>query len=111
MENAVKLPYRHVYADIEGLVFNSPAVIESLPAFNGRKTGGRYMSGREQFEQVGSNYLCPFPTMHHQMKERRSAAVMRDSHVTFRLHLYSVPKGHVGKRVDIVHDADTKTFK
>lgn len=32
---------------------------------------------------------------------------MRNSYVTFRLHLYSVPKEYIGKRVDIVYDADT----
>ena len=41
------------------------------------------------------------------MKERRSATVMRNGYVTFRLHHYSVPKEYIGKRVEIVYDADT----
>ena len=32
---------------------------------------------------------------------------MRNGHVTFRLHHYSVPKEYIGKRVEIVYDADT----
>ena len=112
MENAVKLLYRSVYADIEGLVFNSleslnAAISESLSAFNERKMSGRPQSRREQFEQIESDCLRPLPAMRHQMKERRSATVMRNSYVTFRLHHYSVPKEYIGKRVDIVYDADT----
>ena len=96
VENAVKLLYRSVYADIEGLVFNSleslnAAISESLSAFNGRRMSGRPLSRREQFEQIESDCLRPLPVIRHQMKERRSATVMRNSYVTFRLHHYSVP--------------------
>lgn len=112
VENAVKLLYRSVYADIEGLVFNSleslnAAISESLSAFNGRRMSGRPLSRREQFEQIESDCLRPLPAIRHQMKERRSATVMRNSYVTFRLHHYSVPKEYIGKRVEIVYDADT----
>ena len=51
--------------------------------------------------------LRPLPAIRHQMKERRSATVMRNGYVTFRLHHYSVPKEYIGKRVEIVYDADT----
>ena len=62
MENAVKLLYRSVYADIEGLVFHSleslnAAISESLSAFNGRRMSGRPQSRREQFEQIESDCL------------------------------------------------------
>ena len=112
MENAVKLLYRSVYADIEGLVFNSleslnAAIFESLSTFNGHRVSGRPLSRREQFEQIESDCLRPLPAIRHQMKERRSATVIRNSYVTFSLHHYSVPKEYIGKRVDIVYDADT----
>ncbi len=42
-----------------------------------------------------------------QMKERRSATVMRNGYVSFRLHHYRAPKDYIGKRVEIVYDADT----
>ena len=112
MENAVKLLYRSVYADIEGLVFNSleslnAAIFESLSTFNGHRVSGRPLSRREQFEQIESDCLRPLPAIRHQMKERRSATIIRNSYVTFSLHHYSVPKKYIGKRVDIVYDADT----
>lgn len=112
VENAMELLYRSVYADIEGLVFNSleslnMAITESLSAFNGRRMSGRLLSRREQFERIEADCLRPLSAIRHQMKERRSATVMRNSYVTFRLHYYSVPKKYIGKRVDIVYDADT----
>ena len=91
VENAVKLLYRSVYADIEGLVFHSleplnAAISESLSAFNGTQDERAPQSRREQFEQIESDCLRPLPAIRHQMKERRSATVMRNGYVTFRLH-------------------------
>ena len=65
---------------------------------------GRSLSRREQIE---AEYLRPLPAIRHQMKERRSATVMRNCYVTFKLHHYSMPKEYIGKRVEIVYDADT----
>ena len=50
---------------------------------------GRSLSRREQIE---AEYLRPLPAIRHQMKERRSATVMRNCYVTFKLHHYSMPK-------------------
>ena len=96
-----------VYADVEELVFNSleslnVAIFESLSAFNGRR-----MNVRSRREQIEAEYLRPLPAIRHQMKERRSATVMRNCYVTFKLHHYSMPKEYIGKRVEIVYDADT----
>ena len=83
------------------------AIFESLSAFNGRRMSGRPQSRREQFEQIESDCLRPLPAIRHQMKEQRSATVMRNCYVTFKLHHYSMPKEYIGKRVEIVYDADT----
>ena len=80
------------------------AIFESLSAFNGRRMNGRSLSRREQIE---AEYLRPLPAIRHQMKERHSATVMRNCYVTFKLHHYSMPKEYIGKRVEIVYDADT----
>lgn len=112
VENAVKLMYRSVYADIEGLVFHdleslNAAILQSLEAFNGRKLTGRKESRRELFEQVEKDILRPLPAIRYQMKSRVSVTVMGNSYVTLFKHHYSVPKEYVGKRVDIVYDADS----
>ena len=112
VENAVKLMYRSVYADIEGLAFAdieslNKAIRESLETFNGRRMAGRDHSRRELFDEVESGYLRPLPAMRYQMKQRRQATVMRNSFVTLNRHHYSVPAEYIGKRMDIIYDADT----
>ncbi len=112
VENAVKLIYRSVYADIEGLTFHdlsslNLAIRASLEKFNAGRMASREHSRRELFEQTEADYLRPLPAMRCQMKERGTVTVMRNSYVTLFKHHYSVPKEYIGKCVDIVYDADT----
>lgn len=111
VENAVKLLYRSVYLDIQGQVFHSldelnAAILVSLGRFNARKLTGRQESRRELFEQVEQDFLRPLPAWRHQMRERRTATVMRNSYVTLNKHHYSVPVKYIGEKVDLVYDAD-----
>lgn len=112
VENAVKQIYKSVYADLEGLIFHdleslNANIIQSLSRFNDRKLTGRNQSRRQLFEEVEKDSLRALPSVRYQMKERKSVTVMRNSYVTLKKHHYSVPKEYVGKRVDIVYDADT----
>lgn len=112
VENAVKLMYRTVYADIGGMVFHdmeslNAAIRESLEVFNSRRMSGRRQSRRELFEDTEKDFLRPLPEGRYQMKLHKTATVMRNSYVTLEKHHYSVPKEYVGKRVDIIYDADT----
>ena len=112
VENAVKLMYRSVYVDIEGMVFHdldslNAAILKSLESFNGRKLTRRKESRRELFDTLEKECLRPLPARLHQMKQRTVATVMRNSYVTLNKHHYSVPTKYVGKRVDLVYDADT----
>ena len=112
VENAVKLMYRSVYADIEGLVFHdidslNAAIRESLSRFNDRRLSGRSESRRELSRKTERDYLQPLPSTRFQTKERKSYTVLKNSYVTLFKHHYSVPKEYIGKRVDIVYDADT----
>ena len=112
VENAVKLMYRSVYADIEGKVFHdlsslNEAILQSLDSFNRRKLSGRKESRRELFEEMEKDYLQELPARRYQMKSRKSVTVLRNSYVTLNKHHYSMPKEFIGKRVDIIYDADT----
>ena len=112
VENAVRLMYRHVYTALEGRMFNSldeinGAIHEALVRFNDMKMSGRNESRRQIFENSEQDYLRPLPEKRHMMKERRSMTVMRNSYVTLFKHHYSMPKEYVGKRVELVYDADT----
>ena len=112
VENAVKLMYKSVYIDIEGQTFHdleslNAAIQKSLEAFNSRKLTGRKESRRSLFEEIEQEYLQPLPALRYQMKARKTVTVMRNSYVTLNKHHYSMPKEYIGKRVDLIYDADT----
>lgn len=112
VENAVRLMYRYVYTELEGILFESLEDLNSatriaLGKFNAMKMSGRNQSRRQMFEKVEYDYLQPLPQSRYLMKERRSVTVMRNSYVTLLRHHYSMPKEYVGKRVEIVYDSDT----
>ena len=111
VENAVKLMCRSVYMDIEGMVFHdldslNAAIRVSLTAFNERRLSGRKESRRELFEEIEKGFLQPLPAMRYQMKSRKTATVMQNSFVVLNKHNYSVPKEYIGKRVDLIYDAE-----
>ena len=112
VENAVKLMYRSVYVDIEGMVFHdlaslNAAIRKSLDAFNCRRLSGRTQSRRELFDEAEKGFLQPLPAVRYQMRARKTATVLGNSYVMLNKHHYSVPSAYVGKRVDIIYDADT----
>ena len=82
VENAVKLMYRTVYADMEGRVFHdldtlNAEIGKSLEAFNNRKMSGRDHSRRELFKEAEKDYLRPLPAARYQMKSRKTATVQK----------------------------------
>ncbi len=112
VENAVKLMYRSVYVDLEGMVFHdleslNAAIRKSLEAFNARHLTRRRESRRQLFDTLEKEALRPLVPNRHQMKQRVVATVQRNSYVTLNKHHYSVPVQYVGKRVELVYDADT----
>ena len=112
VENAVKLLYRSVYLDIEGMTFSSlddlnAAIHVSLHDFNEKVMAGREASRKEMFLRGEKDYLRPLPLKRYVMKEKKLMTVGRNSYVSLFKHHYSVPKEHVGKRVTILYDADT----
>lgn len=112
VENAVKLMYRSVYVAVEGMVFHdldslNRTIREALDQFNAQRMSGRKESRTDRFKNIEQECLRPLPSVRYQLKERRTATVMRNSYVTLNKHHYSVPTKYVGKRVDMVYDADT----
>ena len=96
VENTVKLLYRSVYLDIEGMTFSSldglnAAIRISLLDFNEKVMAGREVSRKKRYV----------------MKERKLMTVGKNSYVSLFRHHYSVPKEYVGRRVTILYDADT----
>lgn len=112
VENAVKLLYRTVYADIEGMTFGSidelnTAIHVSLLDFNEKIMAGRDVSRVQMFLQMEKDTLRPLPERRFVIKERKLMTVGKNCYVSLFKHHYSVPREHVGKRVVILYDADT----
>lgn len=111
VENAVKLMYHSVYADIEGRIFHdleslNAAICLSLAAFNQRRLSGRKESGLELFEEMEKDFLRPLPSTRYQMKSRKTATVMSNSFIMLNKHSYSVPTEYIGKRMELIYDND-----
>lgn len=112
VENAVKLMYRSIYVDLEGIIFQNleslnEAILKSLEKFNDRNLTRRKESRRQLFDTLEKEALRPLPAIRHQMRQRVVVTVQRNSYVTLNKHHYSVPVQYVGKRVELVYDADT----
>lgn len=112
VENAVKLMYRSVYVDLEGMVFHNleslnEAIPKSLAMFNARNLTRRRESRRQLFDSLEKDSLRSLPQGRYQMRQRAVATVQRNSYITLNKHHYSVPVQYVGKRVEIVFDTDT----
>lgn len=112
VENAVKLLYKSVYADIEGMTFGSldelnTAIHISLLDFNEKTMAGRNVSRVQMFNRMEKDQLRPLPERSFTVKERKLMTVGKNCYVSLFKHHYSVPREHVGKRVVILYDADT----
>ncbi len=111
VENAVKLMYRTVYKDIEGLVFHdlktlNDAILVSLDKYNAMRMAGRDYSRVEHFSKSEKDYLRPLPSTLFCMKERKSVTVQKNGYITLMKHHYSVPVEYIGKRVEVVYDSN-----
>ncbi|WP_439898403.1 Mu transposase domain-containing protein, partial [Klebsiella pneumoniae] len=71
------------------------AIRKSLDEFNSRKMAGRNKSRKELFLEMEKEFLQPLPALRYQMRERKSATVMRNSYVTLNKHHYSVPVEYI----------------
>lgn len=105
VENAVKLLYRSVYLDIEGMTFSSlddfnAAIHVSLNDFNEKVMAGREASRKEMFLRGEKDYLRPLPLKRYVMKEKKLMTVGRNSYVSLFKHHYSCSQGTCGETRD-----------
>ena len=112
MENAIRLMHRsrlcgHRRVDIPKPRFPEQYHTVSLEEVNAARIASREHSRRKLFERTEADHLHPLPTVRYQMKECRTATVIRNSSVTLFKHHYSVPKEYIGKRMDIIYDTKT----
>ena len=96
VKNAVKLLYRSVYLDIEGMTFSSldnlnTAIHVFLNDFNEKVIAGREASRKEMFLRGKKGYLRSLPLKRYAMKEKKLMTVGRNSYVSLFKHHYNCP--------------------
>ena len=112
-ESHVNAIYNRVYAPLRNNVFHTIDQInetfwKQLDMFNARKMQHCDYSRRERFTLHEKSLLLPLPTEAFVPKNRVTAKVQRNYHVTLGedWHHYSVPYQHIGKQVQLVYDTD-----
>ena len=90
----MKLLYRSVYLDIEGMTFSSldnlnAAIHVSLNDFNKKVMAGWEASRKEMFLRGEKGYLRSLPLKRYVMKEKKLMTVGRNSYVSLFKHHYS----------------------
>ena len=113
VENAVKLMYRSVYVDLEGVLFHdleslNVAILKSPEKFNARNLTRRRnpaVSCSILSRETVTRAFAPGPLSDETADGCHRSR--RNSYVTLNKHHYSVPVQYVGKRVEMVYDADT----
>jgi transposase len=113
VESHVNAIYNRVYAPLRNTVFHSinqvnEAFWNQLNMFNIRKMQRCDYSRNERFTLHEKPLLLPLPTEAFAPKNRTSAKVQRNYHVTLGedWHHYSVPYQHIGKQVQLIYDTD-----
>lgn len=110
VEGAVKIIYTTIYTAVNDRVFTSLeelniAIREALEEHNDRPMKNRPYTRRQLFEEVERQELQPLPPRRYDLKRKKVATVMKNSHVCLAedKNYYSVPYHYIGKKVNIFY--------
>ena len=114
VESEVKLTYQRIYAPLRDSVFYSlselnQAIARQLAAHHQRpfqkKENNRYV----RFMEAEKQYLQPLPAESYQISHGAECKVQKNYHIILGedWHQYSVPFSFIGKKVQVVYNADT----
>lgn len=110
VENAVRISYRRIYANLPETLFTSPeelnaALWSELEKLNNKMLTGRSCSRRDQFNEMEKNVLQPLAQLPYEMKKVNEVTVMKNGHVCLSedKHYYSVPYTFIGRKVRLIY--------
>ena len=110
VENAVKIIYRRIFAEIQDEVFYgiedlNQAIREKTVALNNRSLTGRDYSRRELFEKLEKDVLRPLPQQKYELRYFHKGKVTKFYHIYLSKdkHYYSVPFLYIGKDVKLIY--------
>jgi transposase len=111
VEGAVKIIYTGIHCEVrKGKYYSleelNNAIAGHLTVLNDRMLHGRKYSRRQMFEEVERGELQPLPLCRYELRRKKVATVMKNSHVNLSedKHYYSVPNEHVGSKVIILYN-------
>jgi hypothetical protein len=112
-EGGVKLAYRRIYAPLRNKTFGSlpelnQAIRIELEKHNEKPFQHRDYSRMNLFLELEASELSPLPSHPWEPRQHIRATVYANSHIWLGAdkHYYSVPFGHIGKKVDVYFYAD-----
>lgn len=113
VENEVKIAYQRIYAPLRDEQFGSigelnAAIARQLTLHNQKLFQLKDHSRQQLFEQQEKHLLQPLPAELFMIKHQVQAKVQKNYHITLgeNYHHYSVPYQYIGKKVNVVYDAD-----
>lgn len=112
VENAVKLTYKDIFTELDGLHCPDLASLNAairfcLEKYNNQLLSRRNYSRRGYFEETEQETLRPLNPVRYQIKKSLMATVDKYGYVRLKedIHYYSVPHTHIGKKLRIAYTA------
>lgn len=114
VEGAVRIMYQRIYAHLpQGEHYTlrqlNERIIELLTEHNKKRFTGRNYSREEQFIEMEKEVLQELPQKRFEIRRSVVVTVMKNGHVCLSAdkHYYSVPYGHIGKKVKVLFSKST----
>lgn len=112
VENAVKLTYKDIFTELEGLHCPDLASLNAairfcLERYNNQLLSRRNYSRRSYFEEIEQETLLPLNPIRYQIKKSLMATVDKYGYVRLKedIHYYSVPHTYIGKKLRVTYTA------
>jgi transposase len=108
VENAVSLVYSRIFAPLRNESFFSIdqlnfVIREQLDKHNNQCFQREPVSRKDKFIKQERSLLMPLPKERYEIKQYKTAKVMKNCHVQLEKHYYSVPYRYIGKTVKIIY--------
>jgi transposase len=110
VENAVKIAYRRIYANLPDELSGSleelnAAILSELEKHNTKTLTGRNYSRLDQFKEMEQAALNPLPELRFELRKMAQVTVMKNGHVCLSedKHYYSVPFTFIGRKVRLLY--------
>jgi transposase len=108
VENAVNIVYSRIFAPLRNRIFFTieelnDAIKELLEIHNNLPFQKEPISRKEKFEKEETSHLIPLAKERYEIKQYKTAKVMKNCHVQLEKHYYSVPYRYIGKTVKIIY--------